>query len=122
MDVQELIALVEKVRAAQRRRTSYETIAEMRDRVSLEKQLDAALEAWREGWVLRPGSPAWDDAWEAVAADPLNAGLPDPTLATHAESGEQWQYMGLAVGGGQCFRHRQHPRTGKREHIVVGVR
>lgn len=45
MDLTEYANLVERMRAAQRRRTSYESVAEMRERTALEKRVDAATES-----------------------------------------------------------------------------
>lgn len=65
---------------------------------------------------LIEGTPQWSKAWSLLANDKLNNGDP----ACKNENGEAWQYMGPNVGG-QCFRHRQHPATNKREYITVTV-
>ncbi len=69
---------------------------------------------------LNPGSPAWNAAWAALAADPINAGLEKPTEAYNPEFMEAWQYMG-SVGNMAEFRHRCHPVTGQREYRRVTV-
>ena len=47
---------------------------------------------------LDPSSPEWDRAWSALAAHPVNAGIPsDRTVAECPDTGEVWQYMGTEV-------------------------
>jgi hypothetical protein len=63
--------------------------------------------------------PEWTFAWKTIAELPINAGLRDPTVAEHKESGEHWQYMGTHYHDDSWFhefRHRWHPTTGKREY------
>lgn len=63
--------------------------------------------------VARPGSPAWNEAWDALRADVGD------TVATCPITGEVWQYMGT-VDGTHEFRHRHHPEIGRR--MVRGYR
>ena len=55
----------------------------------------------------------WIVMWDRLAKNPLNYGLL-PRTAEH--QGEVWQYMGTAKGHHE-FRHRNHPRTNKREYV-----
>ncbi len=59
------------------------------------------------------GSPAWVEAWAALAADVGDTEAP-------AANGESWQYMGthIASPGGlhHEFRHRCWPKTSVREY------
>lgn len=68
---------------------------------------------------IQRGTPAWDQMWALLADHPVNEGLADPSVAEHAPSGECWQYMGPGSGMTQHFRHRCHPKTGKREVVAL---
>ena len=72
--------------------------------------------------MVEPGSKEWEAMWEALGAHQLNMGLVDPKEAE--KDGEVWQYMGTGWRDGErrhCFRHRLHPRTGKREYVYLAV-
>jgi hypothetical protein len=72
--------------------------------------------------IIEIGSPEWEYAWNWLSAHPLNSGLEEPSVASHSESGEAWQYMGSFKQGNRViheFRHRQHPVTQRREDLKV---
>lgn len=73
----------------------------------------------RELRFVEPSSEEWRRMWEALGEDPASE---DP------KTGERWQYMGsVFVRGGSGrsgewvhqFRHRRHPKTGKREYREI---
>ena len=66
---------------------------------------------------IERGTPEWDRMWAELAKHPLNTGLDKPTEAEF--ECEYWEYMGPGVQGGHCFRHRCHPKTWKREYVIV---
>lgn len=68
-------------------------------------------------WVAR-GTPEWDGMWRGLAQHPLNIGWAPPTVAAHR--GEVWPYMGTTARG-HSFRHRCHPRTGRRESVTIPI-
>ena len=66
-------------------------------------------------------TPAWHNMWDALRA------ITGDTLQHGTETGEVWQYMGtVSTDGGRTwvaeFRHRNHPRTGRRELLRVPMR
>lgn len=65
---------------------------------------------------VNEGSPEWDYMWAKLAELPLNAGISDPTTAEH--NLEVWEYMGTYENQ-HSFRHRNHPKTGKREYVYI---
>ena len=72
--------------------------------------------------IVEIGSPEWEYMWNWLTAHPLNSGLEEPSVASHPESGEAWQYMGSFRQGDRViheFRHRMHPVTQKREDLKV---
>jgi len=67
--------------------------------------------------MVERDTPEWDYMWGRLADLPVNAGLPQPTVAFHDDAAEAWQYMGTERHGSKwlhCFRHRCHPRTNGR--------
>ena len=88
-----------------------------------EELLDEAAARWgdpqhnRQGFHMNPDHPQWDAAWQRMAAEGVNDGLPDPYTATCPRSGEGWQYMGSYImpsGNVHEFRHRHHPAVNRR--------
>lgn len=72
--------------------------------------------------LVEPGGEEWETMWAALGVHPLNEGLTDPKEAEH--EGEVWQYMGMGWRDGaqrHCFRHRLHPKTGRREYVYLAV-
>lgn len=71
---------------------------------------------------IEPDSSEWNYAWDQLASQKINVGLPDPREAEF--NGECWQYMDSGIVCGVLvheFRHRWHPVTGKREYIRILV-
>lgn len=69
---------------------------------------------------LNAETPEWVAAWAALADDPINDGLPDPSIARDEESGATWRYAGPAETG-HAFEHGCHPRTAARVVIVIAA-
>ena len=78
-------------------------------------------------WFGERGSKTWDRMWDRLfsIAERKNLGLPH--IQTCPNTGETWQYMGsdpeFAGKAGwydvHVFRHRNHPKTRKREVIRI---
>jgi hypothetical protein len=58
----------------------------------------------------------WKAIWLTLALHPLNSGCIDPFSCKN--DGEVWQYMGTD-NDEHVFRHRFHPKTGKREYLKL---
>jgi hypothetical protein len=72
--------------------------------------------------LIEQKSPEWDSMWKWVAEHPINENIEHPTVALNDESGEAWQYMGSFRQKNKViheFRHRHHPKTGRREYLKV---
>jgi hypothetical protein len=75
-------------------------------------------------YMVEEGSAEWDRMWAALGALELNRDLPEPTVCMEEGWGEAWQYMGTARINGRSvheFRHRCHPKTGKREYRHIAA-
>jgi hypothetical protein len=75
-------------------------------------------------FVVKQGSKEWDYLWSELAKLSINQGLPKPTEAEDEDTGETWQYMGTVIQGNGLvhqFRHRNHPKTKKRELVNIAV-
>ena len=72
----------------------------------------------RHTWIDQQSDPSeYAAAWDALAAEPVNAGQRYPHSASN--DGEAWQYMGTYETDGiwqHEFRHREHPATQAREY------
>ena len=67
---------------------------------------------------VKPESAEWNDMWDRLAAHPINADYPEPSIVLNQD--EQWQYMGSFKLDNRIiheFRHRIHPRFQKREDV-----
>jgi len=69
----------------------------------------------------KPNTPEWHAMWAWLAAHPWNDGFINPTVAECPHTGEVWQYMGTHDGYDE-FRHRRHPRFGRRVALRRPVR
>jgi hypothetical protein len=74
-------------------------------------------------FTLDRDTPEWTRAWQSLSGHELNRGLNDPFVAMN--KGSEWQYMSSSsseIKGGTVyhqFRHRQHPKSQKREIINI---
>ena len=69
---------------------------------------------------IEPNTPEWLYMWAELAQDELNTNLEEPETAHN--DGEEWQYMGSETDGETAmhyFRHRNHPRTNRREYVSI---
>tara|TARA_R110000851_G_scaffold31232_1_gene84640 strand:- start:392 stop:691 length:300 start_codon:yes stop_codon:yes gene_type:complete len=73
-----------------------------------------------------PDSREWEPMWERMRSKLANGNLGPWFLQSNALTGDDWQYMGTVVHGESDgayeeheFRHRNHPRTHKREYMRV---
>ena len=72
--------------------------------------------------LIKQDTPEWDYMWNWLASHPLNEGIENPSLAVN--NSEAWQYMGSYRQGERVlhtFRHRQHPKYNKVEHVSVSA-
>ena len=63
----------------------------------------------KRSYYMSPDHPQWETAWQRMAAEGVNDGLPDRY--------EGWQYMGSYTkpsGDVHEFRHRNHPAVNRR--------
>lgn len=79
-----------------------------------------------EAFHIARDTPDWHAAWDALGDELRNRGLGDGhDLRQQAGDGEIWEYHGSRASGGilwsHSFRHRNHPKTHRRESFDVVV-
>jgi hypothetical protein len=68
--------------------------------------------------LIKQDSQEWERMWDMVANHPMNEGIEHPSIALN--NGEGWQYMGSFKQDNRIiheFRHRFHPKFGRREYL-----
>jgi len=68
--------------------------------------------------LIKRDSQEWNTMWDNLSLHPINEGYEEPSLVIN--EGEAWQYMGSFRQDNKIiheFRHRNHPKFGRREYI-----
>jgi len=68
--------------------------------------------------LIKKDSQEWNNMWDKLASHPINEDIENPSLSVN--EGEAWQYMGSYRQDTRViheFRHRNHPKFGRREYL-----
>ncbi len=71
---------------------------------------------------LKPEHVEMEWAWEELSKEKLNEGLDNGCVALNED--ETWQHLGIESHNGiawHCFRHRHHPKTKRREYLLIST-
>lgn len=67
---------------------------------------------------IEPNTQAWDELWASFTIEANKRFAPHITDCNDTHNHESWQYHGT-INGIHHFRHRWHPKTGRREYLTV---
>ncbi|TYK74224.1 hypothetical protein FSY45_20540 [Comamonas sp. Z1] len=66
-------------------------------------------------FFIERNTEQWQAMWGGLSEAELNSG---DHVCENQETGDCWHYMG-SDSNGHHFRHRKHPKTAKRETLIV---